>query len=103
MRIGDMILHMAVKVQKQLRRKGSAKPNGNLGFFFGWKSNFWREGNAHMKPIITPKLTKPFFVRKQVTTLEEKRECIAQPKHKQKIRFFQYQGLGIIHMNVQIR
>jgi hypothetical protein len=76
MRIEDMI-HMAVKIEKRLKRKGSAKPSGYLGFFLGWKSNFWRKGNTYVKPITTPKVTKPFFVRKQVVALEEKRECIA--------------------------
>jgi len=82
--------HLAVKIEKQLKRKGSSKPSGYLGFFLGWKSNFWREGNAYVKPITTLKVTKPFFIRKQVVALEEKRECIAQPKHKQKIKYFSH-------------
>lgn len=86
-KIEDMV-HMAVKVDKQLTRKGSAKPSGYLGSSLGWKSNFRRRGNAEVKPMTTPNEVKPFFVKKQVMALEEKEKNIIQPKHKRDIRCF---------------
>ena len=55
-----------------MRRKGSAKSDGYSSFSSGWKLNFRREGNVQVKPMTTPKVAEPFFVRKQFTTLEEK-------------------------------
>lgn len=102
MDIEDMV-YMAVKLEKQLRRIGSAKPNGYSGFFSGWKSSFKRDGNALMKQMTTPKVVEPFFVRNQVTTSEEKEKNIAQLKHKQELNVFDVKGLGIMHMNAQIK
>jgi len=42
----EYMILMAIKVEKQLRRKGSTKPSGYSGSFLGWKSGFRREINA---------------------------------------------------------
>jgi hypothetical protein len=34
------IVHLTVKMEKQLRRKGSAKSDGYSSFSSGWKLNF---------------------------------------------------------------
>jgi len=39
------IMHMAIKVEKQLKRKGSARLSGYLGYE-GLKLNFRKERNA---------------------------------------------------------
>ena len=39
MKIED-IVHLTVKMEKQLRRKGSAKSDGYSSFSSGWKLNF---------------------------------------------------------------
>lgn len=76
MKIDDMI-HMVVKIEKQFRRKGSAKPGAYSCSFLDWKLNFKKKGNALMKPMTTPKIVEPLFVRKQVIALKEKKENIA--------------------------
>jgi hypothetical protein len=61
-KIEDMV-HMAVKVDKQLRRKDGTKPGGYLGSSLGWKLNFRRRGNAEVKPMTTLKEVEPLFVK----------------------------------------
>jgi hypothetical protein len=50
-----------------------------------------------VKPITTSKVVEPFFIKKQVATLDEKEKNIAQSS------VFNVKGLGILHMNVQIK
>lgn len=105
MKTKDMV-HMAIKVEKQLRRKGSAKLDGYLSFSSSWKLNFRREGNIQVKLMTTPKVAKPFFVRKQFVAWEEKRKNIAQPKHKREIMCFRCQGhmhYAYECLNIEIR
>jgi hypothetical protein len=61
-KIEDMV-HMAVKMDKQLRRKDGTKPGGYLGSSLGWKLNFRRRGNAEVKPMTTLKEVEPLFVK----------------------------------------
>jgi hypothetical protein len=61
-------------VEKQLKRKGNAKPGGYSCSSSGWKSIFRTYSNAQVKPMTTPRVVEPLFVRKQVVTLEKKRE-----------------------------
>jgi len=75
--------HMAIKVEKQLKRKGNARPNGYLGSSQGWKLTFKREGNAQTKLIAVSKVIEPLYVKKQVATIKEKeRNKVQQQKHK---------------------
>ena len=85
--IEDMV-YVVVKMEKQLKRKGNAKPGGYSCSSSGWKSIFRTYSNAQVKPMTTPRVVEPLFVRKQVVTLEKKGKNIAQPKHKQEIRYF---------------
>ena len=55
------------------------------------------KGNAQVKPMTTPKVAEPFFIRKQVATLDEKGKTIAQSS------VFNVKGLSILHMNVQVK
>ena len=84
------IIH-GCKSEETIEKKRYCKTND---FSSGLKLNFKKESNIQVKLMITFKMTKPLFVRKQVATLQEKRENIAQPKHKWKIRSFQCQKLG---------
>jgi len=45
LKIKDMV-HITIKVEKQLEKKNCAKPASYLGSFQGWKSNFKKKSNA---------------------------------------------------------
>ena len=53
-KIEDM-MHIAIKVEKQLKRKSSARPGGYLWSSQAWKFNFRREG-IQIKSITVPKV-----------------------------------------------
>ena len=56
--------HMVIKVEKQLKIKDNARPNGYLGSSQGWKLIFRIEGNAQIKPIVVTKVIEPLYVKK---------------------------------------
>jgi hypothetical protein len=79
--IEDM-MYMAIKVEKQLKRKGNARLDDYLGSSQDCKSNFRIEDNTQIKSITVSKVIEPSYVKKQVTTTEEKRRNNVRPKHK---------------------
>jgi len=91
--IEDM-MYMAIKVEKQLKRKGNARLDDYLGSSQDCKSNFRIEDNTQIKSITVSKVIEPSYVKKQVTTTEEKRRNNVRPKHKWEIKYFKCQGLG---------
>jgi hypothetical protein len=49
------MMHIAIKVEKQLKRKGSARSGGYLWSSQAWKFNFRKEG-IQIKSITVPKV-----------------------------------------------
>jgi hypothetical protein len=56
-------------MEKQLKKKSSARLDEYLGFSWGWKLNFKRNGNAQIKSIAISKVVELLYVRKQVATI----------------------------------
>ena len=56
-------------MEKQLKKKSSARLDEYLGFSWGWKLNFKRHGNAQIKSIAISKVVELLYVRKQVATI----------------------------------
>jgi hypothetical protein len=48
-------VHLAIKVEGQLKRKGNTLSRAYLGSSLGWKMNYRREGSASSKPLVTSK------------------------------------------------
>jgi hypothetical protein len=47
------LVHLAIKVEKQIKKKSSAQVGAYLGFFLGWKMSYRREGNVPSKSIVS--------------------------------------------------
>jgi len=54
---------------KTIEKKSSARLDEYLGFSWGWKLNFKRNGNAQIKSIAISKVVELLYVRKQVATI----------------------------------
>ena len=46
------MVHMAMKVERQLKRKGNVQPAFNLSFSSSWKLNLSKEGVVQPKPFV---------------------------------------------------
>ena len=64
------LVHLAIKVEKHMKRKSSARLGAYLGSSLGWKMSYKREGNAPSKSIVTPKVSKPSNPEKQLLATE---------------------------------
>ena len=51
------------------KKKSNARLDEYLGFSWGWKLNFKRNGNAQIKSIAISKVVELLYVRKQVATI----------------------------------
>jgi len=90
----EELVHLAIKVERQLKRKGSTQPEAYSGSFSGWKLNYKREGSAPSKPLVTSKVVEPTSMKKQVSSNDKKLKGQVQPKHNRDIKCFKCQGLG---------
>ena len=90
----EELVHLAIKVERQLKRKGSTQPEAYSGSSSGWKLNYKREGSAPSKPLVTSKVVEPTSMKKQVSSNDKKLKGQVQPKHNRDIKCFKCQGLG---------
>jgi len=65
-------VHLTIKVEGQLKKKGSTQPEAYLGSFSGWKLNYRREDSAPSKPLVTSKVAEPTSMKQQVSTSDKK-------------------------------
>jgi hypothetical protein len=49
------LVHLAIKVEGQLKMKGNTLSRAYSGSSLGWKMNYRREGSASSKPLVTSK------------------------------------------------
>jgi hypothetical protein len=90
----EELVHLAIKVEGQLKRKGNTRSEAYTGSSLGWKMNYRREGSASSKPLVTSKVAKPNSMKKQVSTNDQKLKGEVQPKRNRDIKCFKCQGLG---------
>jgi len=87
-------VHLAIKVEGQLKIKGSTRSGAHSGFSSGWKKNYWREGSASSKALVTLKVVEPTSMKKQVLASDHKLKGEVQPKRNRDIKCFKCQRLG---------
>ena len=68
----EVLVHLAIKVEGQLKRKGNTRSGAYTGSSSGWKMNYRREGSASSKPLVTFKVVEPTSMKKQVSTNDKK-------------------------------
>ena len=84
-KVEDMV-HMAMKIKRQLRRKGHVRPTFNLGSSTSWKLNLRREGATQPKKFIPTKVESPKAKVETSTIFKGKSE--AQPKCTRDVKYF---------------
>jgi len=62
----EELVHLAIKVEGQLKRKGNTRSRAYTGSFSGWRMNYRRERNAPTKALMASKNVKPTSMKKQV-------------------------------------
>jgi len=90
----EELVHLAIKVEGQLKIKGNTQSGAYTGSSLGWKMNYRREGNVLSKPLVTSKVSKPTSMKKQVSANDKKLNGEVQPKRNRDIKCFKCQGLG---------
>jgi hypothetical protein len=90
----EELVHLAIKVEGQLKRKGNARSGAYMRSSSGWKMNYRREGSVSSKPLVTSKVVEPTFMKKQVSTNDQKLKGEVQSKRDHDIKCFKSQGLG---------
>jgi len=60
-------VHLAIKVEGRLKRKGNTRSRAYLGFSSSWKLNYRREGSVSSKPLVTSKVDESTSMKKQVS------------------------------------
>jgi hypothetical protein len=84
----EELVHLAIKVEGQLKIKGNTQSGAYTGSSFGWKMNYRREGNVLSKPLVTSKVSKPTSMKKQVSANDKKLNGEVQPKRNRDIKCF---------------
>ena len=87
----EELVHLAIKVEGQLKRKGNARSGAYTGSSSGWKMNYMRDGSVSSKPLVTSKVAEPTFMKKQVSTNDKKLKGEVQPKRNRDIKCFKCQ------------
>jgi len=90
----EELVHLAIKVEGQLKRKVNTRSGAYTGSSSGWKMNYKREGSASSKPLVTSKVAEPTSMKKQVSANDQKLKGEVQPKRNRDIKCFKCQGLG---------
>ena len=86
----EELVHLAIKVEGQLKKKGNTRSGAYTRSFSGWRMNYRREGSAPTKPLVTSKNVEP---KKQVAANDKKLKGEVQPKRNRDIKCFKCQGL----------
>jgi len=66
------LVHLAIKVEGQLKRKGNTRSRAYTRSSSSWKMNYRREGSASSKPLVTSKVVEPTSMKKQVSANDQK-------------------------------
>jgi len=80
------MVHMAIKVERQLKRNGNIRLAYNSSFLSSWKLNFKREKVAQPKPFTSTKV-EPLKAKVDVAT-SSKGKFDTQPKYTSDIKCF---------------
>jgi hypothetical protein len=62
----EELVHLAIKVEGQLKRKCNTRSGAYSGSSSGWKMNYRREGSVPLKPLVSSKVAEPTSMKKQV-------------------------------------
>jgi hypothetical protein len=62
----EELVHLAIKVERQLKRKCNTRSGAYSGSSSGWKMNYRREGSVPSKPLVSSKVVEPTSMKKQV-------------------------------------
>jgi len=68
----EELVHLAIKVEGQLKKKGNTRSGAYTRFSSGWKMNYRREGSASSKPLVISKVAEPTSMKKQVLNNDKK-------------------------------
>jgi hypothetical protein len=90
----EELVHLAINVEGQLKRKGNTRSGAYTGSFSGWKLNYRREDSVSSKPLVTSKVAEPTSMKKHVSANDKKLKGEVQPKRNRDIKCFKCQGLG---------
>ena len=90
----EELVHLANKVEGQLKRKGNTQSGAYTGSYSGQRMNYRRKGSAPTKPLVTSKNAEPTSMKKQVEVNDQKLKGEVQPKRNRDIKCFKCQGLG---------
>lgn len=88
------LVHLAINVEGQLKRKGNTRSGAYTESSSGWKMNYRKEGCALSKSLVTSKVAEPNSMKKQVSANDQKLKGEVQPKRNRDIKCFKCQGLG---------
>jgi hypothetical protein len=80
------MVHMATKVERQLKRKGHVRPMFNLGSSSFWKPNMRKEGIVQLRSLV-PSKTEPLKDKVDVPTAS-KGKYETQPKRTRDVKCF---------------
>jgi hypothetical protein len=80
------MVHMAMKIKRQLRRKGHVRPTFNLGSSTSWKLNLRREEATQPKNFVPTKVESPKAKVETSTIFKGKSE--AQHKCTRDVKYF---------------
>jgi hypothetical protein len=90
----EELVHLVIKVEGQLKRRGDTRSGAYTRSSSGWKMNYRREGSASSKPLVTSKVAEHTSMKKQVSANDKKFKGEVQPKRNRDIKCFKCQGLG---------
>ena len=65
-------MHLAIKVEGQLKRKGGTRSGAYSGSYSSWKLNYRREGSVPSKPLVISKVIEATFMKKHVSANDKK-------------------------------
>jgi len=60
----EELVHLAIKVEGQLKRKGNTRSRAYTGSSSVWRMNYRREGSTPTKPLVTSKNAEPTSMKK---------------------------------------
>jgi hypothetical protein len=84
----EELVHLAIKVEGQLKRKGNTGSGACTGSSSGWRMNYRRERRAPTKSLMAFKNVEPTSIKKQVAANEQKLKGEVQPKCNRDIKCF---------------
>ena len=96
----EELVHLAIKVEGQLKRKGSTRFGAYSGSSSGWKMIYRREGSVTSKPLMTSKVAEPPSMKKQVSASDQKLKGEVQSKRNHDIKVFQVSGIETLCIRV---